>query len=68
MASSTMEIDQSDVRMVELSADIESMIVKVRNAAKFFRASPVSNDALQKGIKKDLNKCLNLLLDCKTRW
>ena len=68
MESSTMEVDLSDVRNIELSAEIEAMVTKIRNTAKFFRKSPVSNDALQACLKADLNKCYQMILDVKTRW
>ena len=49
-------------------SDLAGIIKKVREVVRFFRKSPVRNDALQKEIKKEIGKELQLKLDCRTRW
>ena len=49
-------------------SDLAGIIKKVREVVRFFRKSPVRNDALQKEIKKEIGKELQLKLDCHTRW
>lgn len=48
--------------------EISSAITKVRNIVKYFRKSPVRNDALKSRIKEDIQKVKNLILDSRTRW
>ena len=67
METTAMQIVPSDGK-IELREDIEDMVTKVRNTSKFFRHSPVSNDALQKCIKADHNKTHQMILDVKNRW
>ena len=61
---------RADTRQIELNADIEALVTKIRNTAKLFRKSPVMNEVLQNCIKADLPKKKNglqLLLDVRTR-
>ena len=58
-------------KSIELSSDYEPIVKKVRDTAKLFKRSPVSNDNLQRHIKatrEDLPNGLNLILDVRTRW
>ena len=66
----TLQIEQPDTNNIELNSAIEAAVKKIRDTAKMFRKSPVSNDMLQKCIKADpdINKSLKLILDVKTRW
>ncbi|CAK1592214.1 unnamed protein product [Parnassius mnemosyne] len=52
----------------ELNNYYKSVISKVRAVVKIFKNSPVKNDMfLQKHVKQDTGKELQLLADCKTR-
>ena len=50
-------------------ATYHDLIEKVRKICRMFRKSPVRNDDfLQVEVRKDLNKEVKAILDCKTRW
>ena len=40
----------------------------MRKIAKIFRKSPTKNTILQKYVKEEIGRELNLILDCSTRW
>ena len=65
----TLEFESADIRNIELSTDIETLVKKIRDTVKFFRKSPVKNDQLQDAIKSDpdIGKKLQLILDVRTR-
>ena len=67
MENLSLDIDQSDVGSIEFIPEIQALVTKIRNTAKMFRKSPVSNDLLQKYIKNAEGKRLHLLLDVRTR-
>lgn len=48
--------------------NIRAMIKKVRKTSTLFRKSAVKNDELQKCVKSEFGKELNLIKDCPTRW
>lgn len=56
------------VSVYELRPQIHSALQKVRKIIILFKNSPVKNSVLQEHVKKQLNKELKLLLDCRTRW
>ena len=66
----TFQFAQPDTTNVELTFELEALVKKIRDTAKMFRNSPVSNDMLQKCVKADpdINQFLKLKLDVKTRW
>ena len=53
---------------LELVSDLAGIIKNVREVVRFFRKSPVRNDPLQKEIKKEIGKELQLKLGCRARW
>ncbi|XP_050339106.1 uncharacterized protein LOC126765534 [Bactrocera neohumeralis] len=48
--------------------DIKKIIDKIRSVVRSFRKSPKKNEILQKYVKMEFNKELQLILDCQTRW
>ena len=66
----TFQLEQGDTSNIRLSSDIEIAVKKIRDTVKMFKASPVSNDHLQKKIQDDPKhkKKKQLLLDVRTRW
>lgn len=55
--------------MPELTDELYHLINKVRSVVKLFRRSPTKNDdILQKYIKEDFGKEMNLMIDIKIRW
>lgn len=76
---SAVEISHSDENctdVINLADSIEGnheinisvTIIKVRKIVKMFRRSPLKNETLQKYVKLEFHKELNLHLDSKTRW
>lgn len=58
------------LEVIELSSsfDIDATISKTRNIIRSFRKSPTKNDVLQKYIKEQHGREMQLILDCRTRW
>ena len=54
--------------VLEFEDDLHPFIQKIRTVMKLFRKSPTKNDILQKHIKEQFGKELQLILDVKTRW
>lgn len=53
----------------EVVPNYNSLIKKVRKVVKIFKKSPTKNDTyLQKYVKEEHGKNLDLILDCMTRW
>ena len=57
----TVEINQNNEFI------FKDLIGKVRKIAKIFRKSPTKNTILQKYVKEEIGRELNLILDCSTR-
>nr|CAI5830436.1 unnamed protein product [Callosobruchus analis] len=55
---------------IELSSsyDVDVTVTKTRKIIRSFRKSPTKNDILQKYIKEQHGREMQLILDCKTRW
>lgn len=53
---------------LELADSLYPLIRKVRAVVKLFRKSPTKNDVLQKHIKEQFNREIQLMIDIKTRW
>ena len=53
---------------IDLMTEVDELIFKIRDTARFFRKSPLKNDALQVEIEKHLGKKSKLLMDLKIRW
>ena len=51
-----------------LNSFLKPIIKKIRKTVNTFRRSPQKNEILQKYVKAQFGKQLNLLLDCRTRW
>lgn len=61
--------DEEDEDEYEISDyQLQTQIKQVRNLIIWFKKSPLRNKVLQKVVVAKLNKCLELLLDSKTRW
>ena len=61
--------DIDELEIIELSEQYQQAVEKVRTLVKIFRRSPTKDDAvLQKYVKEEAGKELNLILDCRTRW
>ncbi len=54
--------------LLAIRKDIGKVLVEIRKTIKFFKNSSVRNSILQKHVKEQEGKKLNLLLDCRTRW
>ena len=66
-----MQIDmgvETDVMETTENFQLRALITKVRKIVKTFRRSPLKNEVLQKYVKQDNKKELQLVLDSKTRW
>ncbi|XP_039962565.1 uncharacterized protein LOC120776099 [Bactrocera tryoni] len=48
--------------------DIKKIIDKIRSVVRSFQKSPKKNEILQKYVKMEFNKELQLIQDCQTRW
>lgn len=60
---------EEEIQEEELLPQYRELIQKVRKIVKVFSSkSPVKNDLLQKYIKAEFGKELQLILDCRTRW
>ena len=59
--------NECDVEITE-KFTLRNVIMKVRVIVRMFRRSPLKNEVLQKHVKEDHGKELQLLLDSKTRW
>jgi len=59
---------ETDVMETTENFQLRALITKVRKIVKTFRRSPLKNEVLQKYVKQDHKKELQLVLDSKTRW
>ena len=59
---------ESDEAVPELVTEFHCLIKKVRSVVKLFRKSPTKNDVLQKYVKEEFGKEIQLIIDIKTRW
>lgn len=62
-----LENNNERIEMTE-NFNLQTLVVKIRKIVKMFRSSPLKNEVLQKHVKDDHQKELQLLLDSKTRW
>jgi hypothetical protein len=61
--------EEKEMCEIQLETSVNAYIQKVRRIAKKFRSSPTANELhLQKYVKQDIGKELQLVLDCRTRW
>jgi hypothetical protein len=65
-ADEFIEFDAEDVP--ELNLILKPIIKKIRDTVKIFCKSSNKNEILQKYVKTEVGKELNLKLDCCTRW
>lgn len=69
----TDEFDEDDIidsisQDTQLNRNFSKNLEFLRKCVKFFRNSTVKNNILQQYVKKEHNRELELILDCKTRW
>lgn len=63
------EVTMESTLFPELSNEYLPLVEKVRKIVKIFRRSPTKNEELlQKHVRSEFGKEINLILDCPTRW
>ncbi|GBP75913.1 Folliculin-interacting protein 1 [Eumeta japonica] len=60
--------DTSNTRFQYTAENLTKALKETRTIVKLFRRSPLKNITLQKYVKKEFGRELNLTLDVKTRW
>jgi hypothetical protein len=60
-------IEEEDEDLI-LEESISDIVAKVRQLGVQFHRSPLKNEVLQKHLKREFNRELELILDSKTRW
>ena len=53
---------------LELKNNLHQVIRKVRTVVKLFRKSPTKNDILQKNIKEQFGREIQLMINVKIQW
>lgn len=67
-SSDSDENDDIEASEIIIQTDFKQALQDVRKIVRLFRKSPLSNSLLQKYVKEDKGRELQLLLDTRTRW